>query len=459
MTESFDVVVLGGGPGGYVAALRAAQHGLSVCLIEKEFLGGACLNHGCIPTKTLLTSVDLYNKILKAPEWGIELKTMPEWNLNKLFEKKESVVFKIRQGLNFLCKKRKIRIVIGFGTVLSSTQVQVGEDIYGANHIIIATGSSAKTPNSIGISGAHVWTSREALSRHERLPESLLILGAGPEGCEFSQIYSALGAKVTLIEAKERILPGFDSDAADALHRNLKLKGIEVMTGQLVKKFDEVDKKIECVLSDGKKIAFDNLLISAGRVPNSSNIGAESIGLSLNARGFIETNEYYETHIKNIYAIGDVNGKSMMAHSASYQGYLVADVIAKGKKPLQRVTTPSCVYTNPEIAQVGLNEASAKEGNIDYQVGRFSFLALGRSHAKGQTEGFVKIIGDAKNYKILGAVVVGDGASEIINMITLAIQKEMTVTELREHIAPHPSATEAVAEAAHLFFKEGLHFA
>ena len=441
-----------------MAALRAAQNGLTVCLIEKEFLGGTCLNRGCIPTKTLLTSVDLFNKIKKAEEWGIELRTAPEWNLKKLFEKKDSVILKIRQGLDFLCKKRKIHIVPDFGKIISSTQAQTGDHTYEAGHIIIATGSSAKTPKGFGDPGAKVWTSREALSKREALPESLIILGAGPEGCEFAQIYSGLGVKVSLIEAKERILPGFDPDAAEALSRSLSSGGIEVITGQWVKNFEEKNTKIEIVLADGKRVIADNLLLSIGRAPNSKNIGLESLGVSLSANGFIDTDEYYETNIKNIYAVGDVNGKSMMAHSASHQGYFVADTIAKGKQPLQKSVIPSCVYSSPEIAEVGLNEASAKERAIAYQAGRFSFMTLGRSHAKGQTTGFVKILGDAKTHKILGGVVVGDAASEIINMIAWAIQKETTVAELRKHIAPHPSATEAVAEAAHLFFKEGLHF-
>ena len=458
MTASFDLLVLGGGPGGYVAALRAAQLGLKVCLVDKEFLGGVCLNKGCIPSKTLLAGTELYSKIERASDWGIELGGKPQWNTKRLFEKKDEVILKMRQGLDALCQKRKVFRVNGFGTFESPTEVRVGKEIYKAANVVLATGSSPRKVEMSAQDPKKVLTSEEALFLKE-IPSSLMILGGGPEGCEFALVFRGLGCRVVLVEAKERLLPGMDRDASATIRRTLVSKGIEVLTEDRLLSAVESKIGIEAKLKSGKAETIGAILVSIGRVPNTSGMGLESLGVRLNEKKAIVTDKSLKTSVDSVYAIGDVTGNLMMAHSASYEGYVTANRAAGKKEVLDYSAVPSVVYTYPEVAEVGLNEEKAAAQNIPYESGRFSFVALGRAHAKGQTEGFVKLIGHAKTNQVLGGVVVGEGASDLINMISMAVKHGLTVEDLRNHVAPHPSASEAVVEAAHLFFKEGLHYA
>lgn len=458
MIETFDLLVLGGGPGGYVAALRAAQLGLKTALVEKEFLGGVCLNRGCIPSKTLLAGTELFSKIEKAKDWGIELSSPPLWNKKRLFEKKDEVILKMRKGLEALCEKRKVFWVTGTGKLTGAGEISVGKEKYSAKNIILATGSVPKRID-FGVSDrSKIFSSEEALALSET-PKSILILGGGPEGCEFALIYSGLGAKVILIEAKERLLPGFDRDAGAALKRVLLSKGIEVYTGETVNEVSESGKTLKIESKAGQHFEVEAMLVSAGRAPNTQDLGLESLGIKLSEKKTISVDALLRTNVDSIYAVGDVTGNLMMAHSASYEGYAVATNLTGKKEALDYSAVPSCVYTYPEVAEVGLNEEKAKEKNIPYEIGRFSFMALGRSHAKGETEGFVKIIGHAKTNEVLGGVIVGAGAAELVNIFSLAIQNKLKAEDLRKHIAPHPSASEAVVEATHLFFKEGLHHA
>lgn len=458
MTGIFDLLVLGGGPGGYVAALRGAQLGLKVCLVEKEFLGGVCLNKGCIPSKTLLAGTELYSKIEKAPDWGIELAATPRWNPRRLFEKKDEVVLKMRQSLETLCQKRKVFRVNGLGRFISPTQVQVGKEVYSASRMVLATGSSPRKID-IGVKdNKKILTSEEALFL-QAIPKSLAILGGGPEGCEFALVFRGLGCRVLLVEAQDRVLPGMDRDAGAAIRRVLIAKGIEVFTEDSLSETSESKEGVGIQLKSGKSDTVASILLSVGRTANTSGIGLESLGVALNEKKAVATDHFLKTNVNSIYALGDVTGKLMMAHSASYEGYVTAARAAGSKEGLDYSTVPSVVYTYPEVAEVGLNEEKAAAQNIPYETGRFSFMALGRAHAKAETEGFVKIIGHAKTNKVLGGVIVGDGASDLINMISLAVKHGLTVADLRSHIAPHPSASEAVVEAAHLFFKEGLHYA
>ncbi len=458
MSQAFDLIVVGGGPGGYVAALRAGRLGLKVCLIEKEFLGGVCLNRGCIPSKTLLAATELFGKFEKAGEWGIEMAGPVTWNLNKLFEKKDAVIQRMRQGLEALCQKRKVFLAQGTGRFVGPKSVEAGGKTYTAGHVILASGSLPRRLD-LGITDkALVFSSEEALSM-PKAPASVLILGGGPEGCEFALIYRGFGSGVTLVEAKDQLLPGFDRDAGAAIKRTLVAKGVEVVTGQKLLKASKDGDGLTAHLTGGEVKKVSAVLVCVGRVPNTKEMGLESLGLELDPRGAVITDKELRTNIGTVYAIGDVTGNRMMAHSASYEGYVTAGALAGKKEALDYRAVPSCVYTYPEVAEVGLNEEKALSQNIPFEIGRFSFMALGRSHAKGQTEGFVKIIGHAKTNEVLGGVIVGEGAPELINPIALCIQKKLKVEDLRSHIAPHPSASEAVTEAAHLFFKEGLHFA
>jgi dihydrolipoamide dehydrogenase len=364
----------------------------------------------------------------------------------------------MRKGLETLCQKRKVLRVQGFGKLEGGGKVKVGQETYSAKSIVLATGSVPRCLESGIEDKSKVWTSEEALSLG-RVPGSILILGAGPEGCEFALIFKGLGARVVLVEAKDRLLPGFDRDAGAALRRVLTAKGIAVRTGDKLAKATEAGQAIQAELASGQKETVEAILVCVGRLPNTKDMGFETAGIRLNEKKAILTNAFLQTNVDSVYAVGDVRGDLMMAHAASYEGYLTASRIAGQKESLDYRSVPSVVYTYPEVAEVGLNEEKAGEQNIPYEVGRFSFLALGRAHAKGQTEGFVKIIGHAKTQEILGGVIVGEGASDLVNMISLGIRKKLKVSDLRGHIAPHPSASEAVVEAAHLFFKEGLHHA
>jgi dihydrolipoamide dehydrogenase len=457
MTSSLDLLVLGGGPGGYVAALRAAQLGLKVGLIEKEALGGVCLNQGCIPSKTLLTAAELFHQFEKAAEWGVEIAAPVSWNLKRLFDRKDEVVSRMRQGLEGLCQKRKVQLIRGEGTLAGPGEIRVGSDAYRAKNIIIATGSSP-TRLDLGISETDMLSSEEALALTE-VPASLLILGGGPEGCEFALIFRALGAEVTVAEAKDRLLPGLDPDAGTALRRALEVKGITVLTGEKLTRATPSDRGLECELKSGTKVTAKKLLVCVGRTPNTANLGLEAAGIRCNEKKAVAVDGELRTTAASVYAIGDVTGNLMMAHAASCEGYAVAGALAGRKEEIHYDSIPSVVYTYPQAAEVGLNEEKARARNIPFEIGRFSFLALGRAHAKGHTQGFVKIVGHARTHEVLGGTIVGDGADDLINVITLAVKHRLKVEDLRRHVAPHPSASEAVVEAAHLFFKEGLHFA
>ncbi len=452
------MLVLGGGPGGYVAALHGAQLGLKVCLVEKEFLGGVCLNKGCIPSKTLLAATELFTKMEKSGDWGIELPGPIRWNHRRLFEKKDEVVKKMRQGLDVLCQKRKVFQVRGEGVLTGPTEVKVNGQTYQAKRIVIATGSAPKRMD-FGIQDkTKVFSSEEALSL-QKIPETLLILGGGAEGCEFALIFRGLGSKVTLVETRERLLPTFDRDAGVALRRALVSKGVEVLTEETAVTAAEHEGKIRAELKNKGAVTVDAILACVGRSPNSREIGLQALGIACGEKGAIGVDRHLRTNLSSVYAIGDVTGNLMMAHAASYEGYMTSALISGKKETLDYTAVPACVYTYPEVAEVGLNEDKAVQKNVPYEIGRFAFMALGRSHAKGQTEGFVKVIGHAKTGEVLGGVIVGEGAPELINLFALAIKNKLKVKDLREHIAPHPSAAEAVVEAAHLFFKEGLHFA
>lgn len=457
-TAEFDVIVVGGGPAGYVAALRAGQLGLKTALVEKEKLGGVCLNKGCIPSKTLLAATELAAKIEKAADWGIELPGAPTWKLKRLFEKKEEVITKLRQGIEALVQKRKIVLLPGEAKFVGPGKIQVGGSTYSAKKVILATGSSARKLD-IGIQNKKlIWTSEEALAL-ERIPSKLLILGAGPEGCELALIYKGLGSSVTLVEKKERVLPTFDRDACSVLKRAITAKGIEILTEDSLLKASEVSGKVYAELTSGKKIEADAVLVSVGRVPNGAGLGLEALGAMLDARGAVLTSSELNTNLNWLYAVGDVRGDKMLAHVGSYEGYKAAEFAAGRKEKLDYSAVPSCCYTYPEVASVGLSEEETQAQNVPYEIGRFSFMALGRSHAKAQTEGFVKLIGHAKTNVVLGGVVVGENAADLIHPIGLAIKNGLKMEALRDHIAAHPSASEAITEAAHLFFKEGLHVA
>jgi len=455
VANAFDVIIVGGGPAGYVCAIRAAQLGLATAVVERDKLGGVCVNIGCIPTKALLHSAYVANLVAHdAKELGVEVGTV-KTDYGVAMRRSRKVSEQNSRGVEFLMKKHKITVLKGTATVGRNRTIRIGKDEYQARKaVIIATGSRVKGIPQIGleIDKTTVISSDEALFL-EKLPASMAIIGAGAVGCEFADIFNAFGTKVTLIEALPRILPLEDAEASDALTKSYKKRGITIMAGVKVKKAnvrkDKVSLEIE---SNGKTetVESEKVLMAAGRALNTEELGLKDAGVQLTDRGFIKVNlATLETTAPGVYAIGDVAGPPMLAHKGSREGVVVAERIA-GHHPqaIKYDNVPSVTYCHPEVASIGLTEEQAKEKKLEYQIGRFPFSANGRARTANETEGFVKIIKDKKYGEIIGAHIVGSHASEIIHELAVARENEYTVEEVDLAIHAHPTLSEAIAEAA-----------
>jgi dihydrolipoamide dehydrogenase len=455
VATSFDVIILGGGPAGYVAAIRAAQLGLSTAVVERDKLGGVCVNIGCIPTKALLHSARMAHVIQhEAKDLGITTGAVTT-DYGVAMKRSRRVAEQNSKGVEFLMKKHKVTVIRGTGTLLPGRKVKVGGDTYeAAKAVVIATGSRVKGLPQVGleIDKAVVISSDEALFL-EQAPKSLAVVGAGAVGCEFADVFSAFGTKVTLIEALPRILPLEDAEASETVARSFKKRGIDVIAGAAVKKATVgKDKVVLEIEAGGEKqvIEAEKVLMAAGRAVNTEGLGLKEAGVELTDRGFVMVNPAtLETSAKGVYSIGDVAGPPMLAHKGSREGVHVAEVIA-GQKPhaIRYDNVPSVTYCHPEVASIGLTEAQAKEKGLEFTVGRFPFSANGRARATNETEGFVKIIAGKKYGEILGAHIVGGHASEMIHELAVARENEYTVAEVDLAIHAHPTLSEAVAEAA-----------
>lgn len=452
---SFDVIILGGGPAGYVCGIRAAQLGLSTAVVEKEKLGGVCVNIGCIPTKALLHSARMAGVIAhEAKDLGIEVGPV-KTDYGVAMKRSRKVADQNSRGVEFLMKKHKITVLKGEGTLLPGKKVKVGGETHEAKKaIVIATGSRVKGIPQIGleINRTTVISSDEALFL-EKHPASLAVIGAGAVGCEFADIFNAFGSKVTLIEALPRILPLEDAEASDAVAKSYKKRGIDVFAGAKVVKADVGKDKVVLTLEVGGKpqtVEAEKVLMAAGRAVNTENMGFKEAGVQLTDRGWVKVNlDTLETTAPGIYCIGDVAGPPMLAHKGSREGVTVAERIAGHKPhPIRYDNIPSVTYCHPEVASIGLTEDQCKEKKLDYQVGRFPFSANGRARASNETEGFVKIIRDKKYGEILGAHIVGGHASEMIHELAVARENEYTVEEVDLAVHAHPTLSEAIAEAA-----------
>jgi dihydrolipoamide dehydrogenase len=455
VANAFDVIIVGGGPAGYVCAIRAAQLGLATAVVERDKLGGVCVNIGCIPTKALLHSAYVANLLAHdAKELGIDVGSV-KTDYGVAMRRSRKVSEQNSKGVDFLMKKHKVTVLKGTGVLGRNRTVRIGKDEYQARKaVIIATGSRVKGIPQIGleIDKTTVISSDEALFL-EKPPASLVIVGAGAVGCEFADIFNAFGTKVTLIEALPRILPFEDAESSDALSKSYKKRGITVAAGVKVMKAnvrkDKVSLEIE---SNGKTetVEAEKVLMAAGRAVNTEGLGLQEAGVQLDERGFVKVNlATLETTAQGVYAIGDVAGPPMLAHKGSREGVVVAERIA-GHHPqaIKYDNVPSVTYCHPEVASIGLNEDQAKQKKLDYQVGRFPFSANGRARTANETEGFVKIIRDKKYGEILGAHIVGSHASEIIHELAVARENEYTVEEVDLAIHAHPTLSEAIAEAA-----------
>jgi len=450
---TFDVIILGGGPAGYVCAIRCAQLGLATAVVEQEKLGGVCVNIGCIPTKALLHSAYIANLLKESKEFGVEAGNVTT-DYGVAMKRSRRVSDQNSKGVEFLMKKNKITVVKGTGVLQPGKKVKVGSDVYEAKKaVVIATGSRVKGIPQIGleINKTTVISSDEALLM-ERVPASLAIIGAGAVGMEFADIFNAFGVKVTVIEALPRILPLEDAEASDTLNKSYRKRGIEVIAGAKVTKANVGKDKVTLDVEAGgekKQVTAAAVLMAAGRAVNIENIGLKECGIQLTERGFIKVDKNLQTSTAGYYAIGDVAGPPMLAHKGSREGVVVAELIAGQKPhPIKYDNVPSVTYCHPEVASIGLTEDQCKEQKLDYVAGKFPFSANGRARGTGETEGFVKILRDKKYGEILGAHIVGSHASEMIHELAVARENEYTVEEVELAIHAHPTMSEAIAQAA-----------
>ena len=446
----YDVIILGAGPGGYAAAIHGARHELKVCVIEKDRVGGTCLNWGCIPTKALCASVKLLADIRKGGALGVEVGGL-KLDTVKMFGRKDEVVTRLQGGITSQLKANSIELVQGTARFVDKETVEVnGKKIKGKN-IIIATGSSPLELRGMEFDGKTILNSDDALNQ-PRIPDAILIIGGGVIGCEFAHIYSYLGAKVTIVEMMDQILPQQDKEVAKRLLVAFKKRGIKILTKTKVEKIEKAGVMIKAALSDGQTLEAAKVLISVGRTLNSSDLWLDKAGVKTE-KGAIAVNGFLQTNISNIYAIGDVNGGYMLAHVASYEGIIAIDNILGKKTSADYSAVPNCIFTEPEIAGVGMSEEEAGKAGHKVKTAKFNFISLGKAHAIGNTEGFVKIVGDEASGKLLGVTVFGHGATDLIAEAAVAIKLGASVKDLAYTIHAHPTMAEGLMECAFEFLK------
>ncbi|MFN3197281.1 MAG: dihydrolipoyl dehydrogenase [Bradymonadia bacterium] len=457
----YDVVVIGTGPGGYETAIRATQLGFKTAVIEKNKLGGVCLNIGCIPTKALLKSAEMAYNVSHLEAYGLTIDGTVSPDFPKVIDRSRAVAGKMNKGVAYLMKKNKIDVIEGHGTLIGGGKIKVTpstdmdgneigtEQTVEAKHIIIATGARAREIPPLPVDGKNIVTYKDAMLQKER-PERLVICGAGAIGVEFAYFYKHMGSEVTIIEAQDRVVPVEDADCSKELARAYKKMGINIMTSAMVQSVDTSASPLKVTVKTKKGeevLEADQVISAVGVVGNIENLGLEAVGVKTEP-GRIVIDEFGRTNIEGIYAIGDVAGPPWLAHKASHEGIICVEAIAgKNPHPMKRDRIPGCTYCQPQIASVGLTEAAAKDKGFDVKVGKFPFTASGKASAAGHTEGFVKVIYDAKYGEMLGCHIIGYDATELIAEAVTAMELETTYHEMLEAIHPHPTLSEAVMEA------------
>ena len=455
------VAVIGGGPGGYVAALKAAMLGAEVTVIEKNKLGGTCLNVGCIPTKALLASSDVLRTVQEAKNFGINVEGEIKPDFEAIVARKQKVTDELVAGIQFLFDKRGVKKIDGFGKLIDKNTIEVTKDDGSveevkADKIILANGSIPTVFPFMPYNGKNVITSDEVLSL-EKLPKSMVIIGGGVIGSEIGQFYSSLGTKVTIIEVLPQILGRMDSDGAKALARQFKKDKIKVMCNVATDSFEVSDDIVKLNLNNGKSLEAEVVLLCTGRKPNLANSGVAEAGVKMTDRGFIEVNEYMETNLEGIYAIGDIIPGAMLAHVASAEGMVAAENAVKGNsETVNYKSIPSCVYTEPEVAGVGKTEDELKAEGIEYKVGKFDFRGLGKAKAIGKIQGFIKVLVD-KDDVIIGATLVGPHCTDLLTELSLAVGLGLKAKDVGRVIHAHPSLSEGIMEALHDVHGECVH--
>jgi dihydrolipoamide dehydrogenase len=469
MADQYDVIVLGSGPGGYVAAIRAAQLGLKTAIVERELLGGICLNWGCIPTKALLRSAEIFHYMQHAKDYGLAAQGI-EADLAAVVKRSRGVARQLNQGVTHLMKKNKITVHMGTGTLKSATSIEVkgekGTETLNARHVIVATGARARDLPFAPADGKRVWTYRHAMTPPE-MPTRLLVIGSGAIGIEFASFYNDMGAEVTVVEMLDRIVPVEDADVSAFLEKSLTKQGITIRTGAALEelKVNEGGVSARIKGKDGKVEAADysHVIVAIGIVPNTENLGLEPLGVELD-RGFIQIDPYGRTAAKGLWAIGDCTPGPWLAHKASHEGVTAAEAIAQelGNKdvhphPLDRNAIPGCTYCHPQVASVGLTEAKAKEAGYAVKAGTFPFIGNGKAIALGEPEGFIKTVFDAKTGELLGAHMVGAEVTELIQGYTIGKVLETTEAELMHTVFPHPTLSEMMHESVLAAYGRQLH--
>ena len=452
--ERYDLVVIGAGPGGYVAAIRAAQLGLSVAVVEKDQPGGGCLNWGCIPSKAILTSAEMYEDLKQGERYGIKVSGL-SFDYPQVIKRSRQVAGRLAKGVEYLLKKNKVPLLKGAGRLEAKNRVVIeasGQEAQQveAERIVIATGSRERTLPGLEVDGKQVLTSYEALTE-QAIPESIVIIGGGAIGVEFAYIYSTFGSRVTIVEMEKQLLPGVDSEIVQELEHSFKRKGIEILTQTMFHRLEKYPGRVELILDNAgtlKERTTNKVLVAVGRAPISADLGLEEAGVEID-RGYIQVNEQLQTANTAIYAIGDVNGPPLLAHAASEEGIAAVEYMTgEREKGLDSSRIPACIYCQPQVAVFGLSEEQAQAQGYEVKVGRFPFRALGKALASGHDEGMVKLVVEKEYGEILGCHIVGRGATDLIAEVGLARTLEATTAELRETVHAHPTLSEAIMEAA-----------
>ena len=451
---NFDVLIIGGGPGGYTSAIRSAQLGLKVGLIEREELGGVCLNWGCIPTKSLLHAADVMREVESAASLGIEL-GKPKFNLKKMVKRSRDVAGQLSGGISHLMKKNKIDVFFGDARLGDKNTVVVGQQIFNCKNIVLATGASAKNLPHVQADGDLIWEARAAMTP-SFMPKSLLIIGAGAIGVEFASFYRSMGSDVTLIEMMKQILPAEDPEIAEMAKSSFTEQGIKVLTETGIESLQKKKNKLVASIN-GSNTTFDAAILSVGVEANIGGLGLDQLGVELQ-RGFVAVDEYQQTSVDGIFAIGDVCGAPCLAHKASHEGTICAEVIAgEMPLPLKKERIPGCTYSYPQVASIGLTEHVASErGPI--KVGRFPLLANGKAVAINDTDGMIKTIFDERTGELLGAHMIGPGVTEMIQGFAVAMSLETTEADLMATVFPHPTLSEAMHESVLSAFGRTINF-
>jgi dihydrolipoamide dehydrogenase len=470
VSESYDVIVLGSGPGGYVSAIRAAQLGLKVAIVERENLGGVCLNWGCIPTKALLRSAEVFHQMKNAKSYGLSADNVTA-DLAAVVARSRGVAKQLNQGVTGLMKKNKITVHMGQGKLTAPGKLSVEADgkttELEAKHIVIATGARARDLPKAKADGKRIWTYRHAMVPTE-MPTKLLVIGSGAIGIEFASFYNDLGADVTVVEMMDRVVPVEDADVSAFLEKALKKQGMKILTKANVGAIENGDKAVKVTLKDkdGKETAEDysHVIVAIGIVPNLENIGLEDLSIEPDKRYHIKVDDFGRTNVKGVWAIGDCVDGPWLAHKASHEGVTAAESIAQelGNKdvhphPLDRRNIPGCTYCHPQIASVGLTEAKAKEAGYELKVGTFPFIGNGKAIALGEAEGFIKTVFDAKTGELLGAHMIGAEVTELIQGYVVGKTLETTETELIQTVFAHPTLSEMMHESVLAAYGRAIH--